>query len=526
MKLTRILNFKNFVLFILFASVFFFSFAMLNNNVLCYDDVILLSDSTASGLKAHLENINYGTWVLQAENVLLFYLPYKLGFNIQDWACSFGGIIKALVVSGFGVVFYNFIKTEKLPLKISLPFVLFFFFLYVILIFKTSNIDLTIYHGFFRFVFSSLLMTVFTFMYYKLFVYKKCNLFVILPFSVITAASSEVTAAILLSMVFISVITKIFWNKYRHSNHNLNLKNDFLIFLCLCTGLILLCISSGFQVHLDNSSKIQGFRDYVNLFCPFVKMFVKTIILNYIWIYICCIISYLLILKKSTTKIAVRKITFSIISVLSVWTFAFSLILMGKGSRGGSFWLDHPDIYSILIPLLIIAVIIPVGFVFHKYLVKAEHIITALLIGGLLLTYQPLIISYKNMNSILNTIKVLAYTRDKMLAFCYYNNFSLPQSDIIDYMYISIEDINPENTDKPICKIDDMDFFHDVLNDSYMPFIYGIKEPETSKKIYGIITLKDTAQYLKSKGFTIDETKSGKYKFSDIKNKNFVMNKK
>ena len=144
---------------------------------------------------------------------------------------------------------------------------------------------------------------------------------------------------------------------------------------------------------------------------------------------------------------------------------------------------------------------------------------------ALLLIYQPLANSYDDINMNLTAIRKLTYIRDKALAFCCYSNFALPQSDIIDYLYIThVEETNLEDIDKPILKLDNMEFFHDILKDRYLPFVYGIKE-KSPQKIYGIITIKDTIQYLKAKGFTFDEIKDGKYKFSDLKNRDFVLNK-
>ena len=137
------LNIGQYVIALFFISIAVFSFFLQKNNVLYLDDIML--DFFKNGIKFHVPLIGYGTWTLQFQNQLLYYLPHKLGLNIQDWALIFGGVFKSVIITGISFLLYKFIRTEKTPLIIALPLTFIFYSLLVILITNLTVNDFVIY---------------------------------------------------------------------------------------------------------------------------------------------------------------------------------------------------------------------------------------------------------------------------------------------------------------------------------------------------------------------------------------------
>ena len=524
------LNMGHYVTLLFFICIAVFSFSFMKNNVLYLDDIMI--DFMRDGIKFHIPLIGYGTWTLQFQNQLLCYLPNKLGVNIQDWALVFGGVFKAVVITAISYVFYKFIRTEKTPLIIALPLTFIFYSLFVILITNLTINNFVIYVGFFRFTFCALLMSVFLYLYYNFCINNNVNLWIILPFAVVTAASSEVVACSLLTIVFLTAISKIIYGKISLENFDKKkFFTDLLIFTALVTGVVLLVSDEGFRCHVltKKNSELTCFQDYLLILPEFLKQYFKNVLFIHSFPLCVLFLSYMsaFITNKSDKNYLLKKIIFSVNCLLSVLVLYFSLIIVGKFDATNDYWINHPDLYAFVIPLFFISLIIPLTNIIQGIYSSQKRLlfITAFLCAGIL--FPQLTNTANYLNNEYKIYKEMTYIRDKAIAFCMYSNIHLPDSDIFKYLFIdkNIYSESIENYEMPVTKLDVDDFeksFKVILLEDYMPAVYNIKK-DNPKVINGITTLQQTMSYLFNQGFRYDEVDKNEYKFSDISNRNFVL---
>lgn len=523
-------NTGDYITLLFFVVTAVFSFFLLKNNVLYLDDIML--DFIRDGIKFHIPLIGYGTWTLQLQNQLLYYLPHKLGVNIQDWALIFGGIFKALILTGISFVLYKFMRTEKTPLVLALPLTFIFYSLLVILITNLTINDFVIYAGFFRFTFCMFLMLIFLYLYYSFYINKKINLMIILPLAVVSAASSEVVACLMLTITFLTSAFKVIYEKIRLKSFD---KKSFfinlLILTAVITGILLLVSDEGFRCHVmtKKSSELSCLTDYFLILPEFLKQYFINVIyahsFPYCVLFLSCLSAF--ILNKSESDNILYKIIFSLICLISILVLYFSLIIVGKFDSTDNYWINHPDLYSVVIPLYFVSLIIPLANIMPVlYLSKKRLVfITVFLCCGIL--YPQLMNTYNYLKNEYKIYKEMTYIRDKAIAFCMYSGILLPDSDIFRYLFIdkNIYAESIENYEIPVTKLDVDDFeksFKVILLNSYIPAVYNIKNtnPEVIK---GIATLQQTMSYLFSKGFKYDEVERNEYKFSDISDRDFVL---
>ena len=372
-------------------------------------------------------------------------------------------------------------------------------------------------------------------MYYCFYINNKINLWVILPLAVVTAASSEIVACIMLTVTFLTTVFKAIFEKIKLKSFD---KKSFFInlsiLIAVITGIILLVSDVGFYYHVltKKSSELKCLLDYLVILPEFLKQYFVNVICAHSFtlcvLFMSCLSAF--ILNKSDGKNILYKIMFSIICLISILVLYFSLIIVGKFDSTDNYWINHPDLYSIVIPLYFVSLIIPLANIVPKlYLLRKRLIlITVFLCCGIL--YPQLMNTCNYLHNEYKIYKEMTYIRDKAIAFCMYSNILLPDSDIFKYLFIdkNIYAESIENYDLPVSELDVDNFeksFKVILLNSYMPAVYNIKN-KNPEEIKGISTLQQTMSYLFSKGFKYDEVEKSEYKFSDISDRDFVLGKK
>ncbi len=480
------MNKRHILIILFFILIFYYTQIIMSGSVLVGDDLYTFF---ADGIKLD-KQLDYGSWVMYLMNLLLYYIPNKLNINLQDWCISYGSLIKTITVTGIFVYIYKFIRKSNQSVISSLLGTFILYAIFFILHSRMFFVDFMINEGFFRFIIPAFLTEVCLYYLYSLIRGERVNNKLLTILSVITAASSEVAAVILISTILIISIYK-------------KEKRYIKLMLMMIIGFIMLLSTKGFQEHINGKLTNEELQfQYIG---EFLLMFIKNVIWDYIVIYI--IIALLYVREK-------KEGFFSVIIIAGAFIFFISLFFMGKTSYNGTFWLDHNDIYSFLIIILIVAIAV----LFNKVDIKI------CILSVLILAYPFYDSSLLLKNTLLN-IKDNTYARDKIRLFYEYRNETAKMPELVKFrMFYSVMtkermDVNDCHPIKDVSTKAEEDKLQMLLNMFYYPIMYksGIN---TKQEI-----IKDGVEYYKKRGGSLREVELGEYKFSDLENREFVLKK-
>ncbi len=406
--------------FLFLCFIFFFSLYMFQNSLLYADDICLhfISD----GIKIY-KNFYYGSWVMEMQNLIFYYIPYTLGINLQDWALNTAGIFKSFVMTG---IVYCYLKLAELHINSKIinycmVFIIYFAVLYYIQ--KALMADIIILEGFIRFILPCALTLCFLYKLYKTVLYKIQPDILLYICAFICSSASEISAFICI----ITVLNLIIGDVLLKINRQL-IKQKIYILAVLILGMIFLACSSGFLLHFTDKYN-SGTGEVINIFHnikPFNQLFYKKLILDFRFLYIILFVLIGLTYKK-TSKM---QILFPLYIVLSCLLFCYSLITIGYCEYDNNFWLNHSDIYSIIVPLMYFACFIS----FCNYLSqvrdnKINIINYIIVIAAILIVPQMINTSQLIHYRLLNT-RNFVYLRDKITLFYAYENKTVIIPDI------------------------------------------------------------------------------------------------
>jgi len=476
---------KNIAVILFFIFIFCCTQFMLGAGVLAGDDMFSF---IAEEIKIN-KRLCYGSWVMYVMNALFIVLPYKLDINLQDWCISFGSIFKTAVVTGMFIYIFKFIGINNKSLAGSLSGVFILYALYFIMHSRIFFIDFMINEGFFRFIIPAFLMEIFLYYFYSLYRNEKTNIPALMILAFFTAASSEAAAAILISIVFIAAIYKK--------------RPEYIkIILMLIFGFIVLASTQGFHEHF--SSKMKGAGLNFKYAGEFASVFFKNIIWNYIGIHI--LFAFLCLKNK---KIA----AFPVFILSGLLMFSAGLFFLGKTGYGGNFWINHNDLFSFFNTIFITAL----ACVFNGVNIKLCILVSAALI-------YPFVNSMFLLKNTLLNIKDYSYARDKIMLFYEYKNMKPVMPELVKFrMFLSVMtkirmDVNDCHPIKDTDTKEDEANIQKLFNYLYYPVLYKIQPSLGAEQTI----IPDGIEYFKQQGGTLYEIDAGRYKFSDLKDKNFV----
>ena len=511
------------------TKIYTISFCTLIFIVSCFIfcDGVLIGDDIyfkflAFGIKIS-KDFSYGSWLMDVQNILMYYIPHKLNINIQDWALTFGTYIKATIITSFSLIYLKIMQLKNIKNKIAFPCALLFVFLHIILLKKTWFIDFIIYEGFFRFTIPSLLLLIFLYQFYKFILQKSNNINFLSILGIITASSSEICAIISIISIFLYEIYAIFSNDTnKQKNYSIT-----QILLSLIIGFIILINSDGFQGHFQDKLNNININPNINLgiFYEFAKLFFKKIILDYSIVHISFLTMFLFVLKSSKSKL---EKFFPISIIISIFTFSFSLIFLGETSYSGNYWLVHKDFHTIFISLFLfcLAILLSIVLSAKNNKLNTKKIICYLITIGILLL-PPLYSSISFIKKSNNNIKQHSYIRDKIRLFYLYKNQVpiMPYFSSFEAFFSLIKNHNIAFGDNIIIKKEIPTLHYERLEKHYFKTTYNVEIKPYTEEIK-IVTDKQALYFFKENGGTIDEIYLKKYKFSDLKNWKFVLENK
>ncbi|MBR6163682.1 hypothetical protein IKQ26_07330 [bacterium] len=485
-------------------------------NVLCADDIYFnFLDRAEITMK---REYYYGSWVMPVQNFLMYYLPYKLSINLQDWAQTFGAVIEALSITLLIKYFSKFFSLSEIQRKTNLILTsisfMFLFFLLKLLKFK----DIIIYSGFFRFLLPSVLLVVWLYYFYKIIKNKKVNLIFFCAFSLLTMSSSEVAGGIL---VCSSVLYFLYLLISKREIH----KKQWTIFAFALFGLLVLLLSKGFQYHFSAKleNNIFDFSVLSNNLLPFLKVYLYNMFLqNGLFL-----VAFGGLIWLNGKKHNFDEVFLSLALIISVFLFAFSLILLGRTHYETGFWVSHSDLYTVFyIVYTTVFIILSVPLIKFFETQKENNILKNLLI----FLFLPLfILSCVHIKTSVSNIKDFTYLRDKMTLFYLENgdDIVLPYACHTHNVYMLINNtyINfnsflknyKRTSDKKEIKM--IEEVYPRMFKSYYPLIYNydLKGKNTSVTF---VKGREAMNFFEYRGGRYSEIKNHKYHFSDLERRN------
>ena len=484
----------------LLATIFFISFYMLKDSVLCGDDNwgMSLSDGNMQLNVQFTRDYCWGTWVTNLQNILLCYLPYKLGINLQDWSLSIAGIIKSIVITSLAYLCIKFIKLNNCGNSFMRFFTVLLLYMLYISIQANNSVDFIINLGFFRFVIPSLLIYIFLYKFYNLITQKTKLDFWLLFFAFICASSSEIAAFITLTIVFCSILYLIRPSKFRDIGINGNIIYNIIILFVLIAGTFILVNSNGFQGHFYGKLERNEFP-VTQYFDEFTQFFYKKIIYNFYGLYFLLIVFMYFQYKKVSTF----KLLFPIFIILSCWLFCFLLIILGKTSYNNYFWLDHYDIYTIIVPVLALAILISFCNFLSTSNEMVKKYIGILILITVFILFFPFINNVKIIKNELKDTKNYIYLIDKITLFSHYKNDST-ELWLPHFRYMN------------------KGYRQGMVECYYYPIVYKLNAKINIKNEV-FVSKNEVIERFKELGGLIDEIEQNKIKFSNLENKDFVL---
>ena len=522
-KILKSFNISNLFTIIFFTTIFAIVLYLILGSVLCGDDIYF--EFLFGGIKLK-KNFVYGTWVMQSINIVLYYIPYKLHINIQDWNALFGCILKTSIVTTIFIYLYKFLKYLKLNTKLSLITVSIMFSLFWILQSNINFVDFIITQGFYRFIFVALLYEIFLYYCFKVFNGEEIKLAYLAGLSFIVASSSETIGLISGITIFFLLLISLLEN--RKEIKITNLKIFFTLFSFVILGFFCLSLTIGFQDNLNYKlgnytiSIVQIIKSIPEYSIIYIKQFIP--ILPYIAIIALSSI-FALLRNKNNTK---RNIIFIVVILLSLFIYTYSFILLGKTSYDKDYWILHVDLYSIVYIITIIMLTLSIGVAISTIEITKKTIICLfiILISLLIPTYNACCI----LKGTLDNIRFLSYLRDKIRLYYRYKDIpnSLPQfSKFMMFKYCTSKDkIDPyKNIYVTILRTyETEDEIGEQMGKDYYSTLYNAEINEKNKTV-NIADMNEIAlDYYTKNGGTFDEIYTNKYKFSDLANKDFVLN--
>ncbi len=499
--------------------IFLLSCYILSNGVLVADDIFFYF--IQDGIKPYKEFL-YGTWIMEFQNILLYYIPSLLNINFNDWALSFGTFFKASVITGIIYCFSKLGTLNKINNKIIIVCCSIIYLLLFICAKNTFFVDFIVYSGFFRFTFVLLLLLLFLYYFYKFYIKKENKIFHLIFLAILTSSSSEIAFFILLGTTFLALLHSLF-EKSRNTKRTYLLS---MIFFAVVTGTLILVNNNGFQNNISYKtySNISTIQILTSSFIEFSRLFVKKLILDYVIFHITFFILLILNIKRKNIESA----SFSIFIYASCLTFAYSLIFLGKTHYSGGYWLNHNDIYTILIPLFIFNIsILLFNFLETENLKIKNYVFISLLIINFSL-FPAFINSVQTFKHSNQNIKAHSYLRDKIRLFYVYRSEepTVPNFGVLFSFFYLIQnkDIEFGQSNIEINKDNEKHTFHQWLENHYYKNTYKLENMNNRNKDFILVSDKEALKTFKEKGGSYNEIYKGNYHFADLTNKNFVLN--
>lgn len=520
MKFHNFFTNNNSAVILFFALMFGITLYLLYGCVLCCDDICF--NFLEGGIKFYKDELIRGTFAMHLDNILSYWLPYKLQINIQDFSAVFGNIFKASVITTIFIYFHKFLTDAKINKKISLLVILILYFSFFIYQQPKYFVDFVVNEGFFRFIMPVCFYEIL--LYYCLKIYteeKETGIYKLALFAAITAGASELT--LLLSSLTAGLF--IFLSKDKR-------KKYLIIFSGIIAGAFLVIFNKYFwlnfiyKLNYSDSSLSFSFTKIAGYIPEYTKMVTDKIIIGYFPAFAIILTCLYLNFKNLTDEISKKYFKFLCLSLVVTIFFVYSFMFAGKSSYQNNFWLDHNDLYSVFDVLFMTLTVLGLCSV-SNLIAKIDCkkiIVSLIIIIWVLLPFQVNCCIFLK-NGVSNIRKHI-YLTDKINLFYLYKDIPVKLPNFAKF-YVQYVYMNKNNIDvyeeKFMPDISEMDLYKLYKNKNYYPIVY--KTPAFPEDMGGPFaeTNAEALDYFIENGGNFDEIYTGKYKFSDLENKDFVL---
>lgn len=453
-------------------------------------------------------------------------LPLWLNIHPADFVGSWHSAIKSvffifilLLMSKFST-FYNKSKWLYLSTVLFLAFYIFYLTTF-------SNIT-WISYNFYRYLCSLIPLSFLLYYIYKnsLINYKKAKLpelVVVCVCAYIVGSSLELIFYGILFfaclLVFYNIVVKLL-SKIKNLNIDfeilkLNLNYKFYIPVCVMSTAILLFTQSSGYKSVASSRGMENINISSDLFHEFTHLYIIKCFQD-IWFYwvaflILLIVSAIFMSKRSEIK----KIVFPLLLLTSILVVVYSLILCGKTFTDCGFpqyYLNHGNIIAVYKLLILYPFFILIGYVYK--LAKRNKFIKILIVSILLISpfyfFSISVERIKYQLEFFYSIKKQQYVIEKIMRFYYLNN----ETPIIE----------PKEFGAIIKQCMEIWEEYPSSNRFLCPLDLIYKNNDATR--LGVIIGTDSIEKYYKKGGVFTEEELKELKFENLKDDNFVLNKK
>lgn len=515
-----------FYFFIFGISCFILKDGIINAEDRCYEFFY-------NGIKAY-KPFFYGSWQMHLENLLMFFTPHSLELNIVDWSNSFGVIFQSLCITTIIATVGKFGQlNNKLKAQTIIP-VMFIAFCSFFLMFcqyndpllKTKIFELFIFLSFFRFFVATCLLVIFFYNLYKLFLNKKTSLIFTMICAFFLGCAGEYMVGISLTTVTLAILFKLFFEKKAIKD----LKNYIYIFLTICIGYTILFFTEGYQYFISIYSEGYHFSlsNVISDIPNFFKMYYERMFVNYWHVYAILIGLFTLSYEKNKQNLA--KNVFPLFIVAGTLTFSATLIVLGKNSYFGNYWLDYRDFYTIYSVLYTVCISIAIYNFISDFSWEDNKSIQKTLTFLCIIISIPFVYHANIFMTEKYNIKKFFYCVDKMRLFYEYKGIAPHMPSFYrwnTFVFIRNEKLSDFESDRVIIGEDPFDDeYFDRIEDWYYSQAYHINFKNRTDSMIIEPSNVGAIEYFEKHGGNFNEVKQGKLKFENLEDKDFVLGEK
>lgn len=532
-----------FIYLLLFLCVFWVLF-LCRYNTLGYDDFIECSYRIKEGIFDSLlpgEEYNGGGYTcIFLTKLTTLGIPYLLNIHPQDYLFQIAPIIKGIL---FSIFFYVTIKCTFLRNKNKwLFFTSFtFFMLYLLYIAQWQNCmfikdNIT----FFRYVFSTMFFTILFSYIYKTVIFRNSKLnfkegILIFLAVIVTASNLETIIYVFYCFFFILIgynflIDFIYlFKKFKHSKslykYNLNIKFWIPVLFYSIVGLIYI-----YSPRYWNNFSWRGFgsfgfdiKDVLEFFDIFFYLYIYDNLLYWIGLFLIIFIS----LYKNKSILKKKKLMVPIFMLVSIVLVYLALIVCGKHSYNGSFWITDVKLIIFFEVMILSPFFILLDDLLRHSNLKLRKICITFVSSCffiIALFYISLIYQNRHLLSDVYIFQKVNYINEKMYRYFVLKNETPYLIKInpnprdggwIPFPFLEILESIPDWENKQIvCS------FEDTRTSIYLEKVYNVKLPDDVK-----FCLSDEAlNKFFNIGGVITKSELNNINFSNLKNAEYVLN--
>ncbi len=533
----------NYLVFLLMLFTIFLIIVFSKYNCILYDDFIECSYSLDEGIFDSLlpgELVHGGGYTtIFLTKLMTFGIPYMFKIHPEDFISTIAPLIKGFLYS---IIFFISVKCVLIRNKSNWLFFFSMMFLTFYLIYFLHRTDLMSIHDnitFFRYVFCTLFYFIFFSYIYQTIVYKSTLSIIkilVLLFSIVTVASNLETIIFSFCLFFVLIIMYnliihyiYFFDKNKNIKRIYKYRLSTKFYLPVALFYIITFLYTNSSRYYANFHW-RGFGDFIFLpenVIEFFYVFCKLYILDNIVFWALLITLIIIFVRIKGSIVQKKKLICILFMIFSINAVYFSLIIFGKNSYEGNYWISDVKLFvSYKILLLAPAFLILDDVLKHiniKYK-KMYLFIVSFFLFIVSLYYAFCIYNNRNNFSSCYIFKKVNYINEKMYRFFYLKGetpYLIKENPIAhDTKWVPFPFIELMNQKQDIYSRNELCSYEETRTSVYIQKTYDVRLSNGVKYCLS----NDAFDKFTNSGGVISRKELMNLKFSNLKNPEFVLN--